>query len=68
MKVGITCDDMYPFFHVSSQDCEVADSVIDIDEQTFNRWKEAFENFGKVQHELAEKLNVCDFYGDEYDV
>lgn len=55
IKVDVYGGEAFPVYDISSVG-EYARDIIEIDEETFDRWEEAFNNFSAVQEEIVSEL------------
>ena len=64
IKVSIYGGEAFPIYEVSGD--EVWDEVIEIERETYERWKKAFFEFENAQEEIVEALNAAghDNWGD----
>ena len=56
MKVSIYGGEGFPLYEIYPYDETPLFSNIEVDEKTLERWRQAFDNFSKVQKEITEHL------------
>ena len=55
MKICIMSGEAFPIYEIQSR--LISDEgVIEVDQETLEKWKVAFENFSKAQEEIVEHL------------
>jgi len=60
MKICIMSGEAFPIYTVQSR--LIGDEgIIEVDQETLERWKVAFENFSKAQEEIVEHLETQGF-------
>lgn len=55
IKVDIYGGEAFPIYSVYLVD-KYSNAIIEIDEETFDRWKEAFERFAVIQQEIIDEM------------
>jgi hypothetical protein len=60
MKICIMSGEAFPIYEIQSR--EIGDEgIIEVDQETLERWRVAFENFSKAQEEIVEHLETQGF-------
>jgi hypothetical protein len=57
MKIGVYSGEAFPIYSVYE---EWSGSNIEVDAETFLRWKKVFDDFAAVQEEICDQLRLND--------
>ena len=55
MKIGIWCDELYPFYTLE-KDAKAWTHQVEIDRDLYNRYKKNIQEFKKIQIELEKTV------------